>query len=95
MAVKMKNKAVLTLLIFLSIVVSATCAMAGTETQLTQDERLTYRTAFDGKNVFWTEGTGNGVHAYDLATGNIINIHGYYSGSQINSYGSQGCMDRG
>ena len=86
----MKNKALLTLLIFLILVVSATVAMAGTETQLTHDERLTYRTAFYGNNVFWTEGTGNDVHAYDLVTGNRIDIRGYYAvGSQINTYGSK------
>ncbi|MGB9927317.1 MAG: protease inhibitor I42 family protein, partial [Methanosarcina sp.] len=87
--IKTKNKAPLTLLIFLILAVSATVAMAGTETQLTHDERLTFRTAFDGNYAFWTEGTGNGVHAYNLNTGNRIDINGYYAGEQLNAYGSK------
>lgn len=70
-------------LIFISLV---TVVSAGTENQLTQDERLTQRTAIYGNYVFWTESAGNDVHAYDLTTGNRTNITGYSAGGKLNAY---------
>ena len=86
---KMKNKALSIFLIFFIFVASATVASAGTETQLTQGERLTLRTSIYGNNVFWTEITGNDVHAYDLTTGKRTDILGHYANGQINAYGNK------
>lgn len=88
----MRNKALLTFLIFLIffiLVASAAVASAGTETQLTHGERLTQRTAIFGNYVFWTETTGNDVHAFDLTTGKRTDIDGHAAHSQINSYGNK------
>lgn len=84
-----KNKGLSTFIIFFIFVASATVVSAGTETQLTQDERLTSGISFYGNYVYWTETAGNGVHAYDLTTGKRTDIDGHFAYSQINSYGNK------
>lgn len=85
----MKNKAQPIFVIFIIFISLVTVASAGTETQLTQNERLTQRTAIYGNYVFWTESAGNDVHAYDLTTGNRTNITGNSAGGKINAYGDK------
>jgi chitinase len=90
----MKNKgklysiALAALLLFF-LIFGSSVALAGTETRLTHGERLTYSTAIYGTNVFWTETTANGVHAYDLATGKRTDINGNYAVEKINAYGNK------
>ena len=85
----MKNKVLSIFLIFFVFAVSATVVSAGKETQLTNGERLTFRTSIYDNHVFWTEGTGNGVHAYDLTTGERTYIDGHYANGQLNAYGNK------
>ena len=90
----MKNKgklysiALAALLLFF-LIFGSSVALAGTETRLTHGERLTASTAIYGTNVFWTETTANGVHAYDLATGKRTDINGNYAVEKINAYGNK------
>ena len=90
----MKNKgklysiALAALLLFF-LIFGSSVALAGTETRLTHGERLTDSTAIYGTNVFWTETTANGVHAYDLATGKRTDINGNYAVEKINAYGNK------
>jgi len=72
----MKNRVLSVFLIFFLFVALVTVASAGTETQLTQDERLTSGISFYDNHVFWTESAGNGVHAYDLTTRKRTDIEG-------------------
>jgi PGF-pre-PGF domain-containing protein len=85
----MKNKARTMLLTFIILIASATVVSAGTETQITQNERLTSGTSFYGDYVYWTESTGNDVHAYDLITGKRTDISGHFAYNQIASYGNK------
>lgn len=85
----MKNKARTMLLTFIIFIASATVASAGTETQITQNERLTSGTSFYGDYVYWTESTGNDIHAYDLITGKRTDISGHFAYNQIASYGNK------
>ena len=85
----MKNKVRPIFVIFLIFISLVTVVSAGTENQLTQDERLTQRTAIYGNYVFWTENAGNDVHAYDLTTGNRTDITGNSAGSNLNAYGDK------
>ncbi|AKB36130.1 cell surface protein [Methanosarcina siciliae C2J] len=85
----MKNKARTICVVLLIFIALGTVASAGTETQLTQDERLTQRTAIYGNYVFWIESAGNDVHAYDLTTGNRADITGNSAGGKINAYGDK------
>ncbi|AKB28205.1 cell surface protein [Methanosarcina siciliae T4/M] len=85
----MKNKARTICVVLLIFIALGTVALAGTETQLTQDERLTQRTAIYGNYVFWIESAGNDVHAYDLTTGNRADITGNSAGGKINAYGDK------
>lgn len=85
----MKNKALSTFLIYSILVTSAIVASAGTEIQLTQNERLTSGLSFYGNYVYWTESTGNDVHAYDLTTGTRTDINGHFAYNQIASYGNK------
>ncbi|MCC4771675.1 PKD domain-containing protein [Methanosarcina sp. DH2] len=85
----MENKARQILVIFLILIASATVVSAGTETQLTQDERLTLRTSIYANHVFWTEIAGNDVHAYDLTTGKRTDIVGNSVVGKINAYGDK------
>ncbi len=82
----MKNKSRSLFVIILISIALVAVGSAGTETQLTQGERLTQRTAIYGNYVFWTESAGNDVHAYDLTTGNRTNITGYSAGGKLNAY---------
>ena len=85
----MKNKALSTFLIYSILVTSAIVASAGTEIQLTQNERLTSGLSFYSNYVYWTESTGNDVHAYDLTTGKRTDINGHFAYNQIASYGNK------
>ncbi len=87
----MRNKIFSMLLIFIFALILVTVASAGKETQLTNGERLTQRTAISGNYVFWTETTGNDVHAFDLNTGKItgINGNGMYGSLVVNVYGNK------
>jgi len=85
----MKNKVRTIFVVVLISIALVTVASAGMETQLTQDERLTQRTAIYGNYVFWTENAGNDVHAYDLTTGNRTDITGNSAGGKINAYGDR------
>lgn len=82
----MKNKVLSTFVIFFLFVASVTVTSAGTETQLTQDERLTSGISFYGNHVFWTESAGNDVHAYDLTTGKRTNIDGHAADGQTHAH---------
>lgn len=85
----MENKTRQIFVIFLILIASVTVVLAGTETQLTQGERLTLRTSIYANHVFWTEITGNDVHAYDLTTGKRTDIPGHFANGQINAYGDK------
>jgi len=85
----MKNKALSTFLIYSILVTSVIVASAGTEIQLTQNERLTSGLSFYGNYVYWTETAGNDVHAYDLTTGKRTDINGHFAYNQIASYGNK------
>ncbi len=87
----MKNKTFSIFLIFISVLMLATVASAGKETQLTNGERLTQRTAVFGNHVFWTETTANDVHTFDLTAGKRMDINGngMYASLVINSYGNK------
>ena len=90
----MKNKEklhsiALAALLLSFLIFGSSVALAGTETRLTHGERLTASTAIYGTNVFWTETTANGVHAYDLATGKRTDISGNFAVDKINSYGNK------
>ena len=85
----MENKARPIFVILFILVASAAVVSAGTETQLTNDERLTQRTAISGNYVFWTETTGNGVHAFDLTAGKRTDIPGNFVTGKINAYGNK------
>jgi len=90
----MKNKGksysiALAVLLLFFLIFGSSVALAGTETRLTHGERLTQSTAIYGANVFWTETTANGVHAYDLATGKRTDINGNYAVEKINAYGNK------
>lgn len=85
----MINKARTMLLTFIILITSAIVVSAGTETQLTENERLITETSFYGNYVYWTESTGNDVHAYDLTTGKRTDISGYFAYNQIASYGNK------
>jgi hypothetical protein len=67
-----------------------TIASAGTETQLTRDERLTSGISFYDNCAFWTESAGNGINAYDLTTGKRIDIEGHAAGGRTHAHGSKG-----
>ena len=87
----MKTRFFLIFLFFISLVMLATVASAGEETQLTNGERLTQRTAIYGNYVFWTETTGNGIHAFDLTTEERTGIdgNGMYGSLVVNAYGNK------
>jgi PGF-pre-PGF domain-containing protein len=79
----------LALLVLFFLIFCSSVALAGTETRLTHGERLTASTAIYNTNVFWTETTENGVHAYDLATGKRTDINGNFAVDKINAYGNK------
>ncbi|WP_410509651.1 PKD domain-containing protein [Methanosarcina hadiensis] len=89
----MKNKGELrsiplAMLVLLFFILGTFEASAGTETRLTNGERLTSSIAIYGNIVTWSETAGNGVHVYDLASGKIINA-GYSWGGNIPVYGNK------
>ncbi|MDQ1276854.1 MAG: PGF-pre-PGF protein [Euryarchaeota archaeon] len=85
----MINKARIMLLTFIIFITSAIVVSAGTETQITQNERLTSGSSFYGNYVYWTETDGHGVHAYDLTTEKRTDIDGHFAYNQIASYGNK------
>lgn len=89
----MKNKGELrsiplTVLVLLFFILGPFEASAGTETRLTNGERLTSSTAIYGNIVTWSETAGNGVHVYDLASGKIITAGASWGGN-IPVYGNK------
>lgn len=85
----MINKARTMLLVFLIFISSTILVSAGTETQITQNERLTSGLSFYGNYIYWIESAGNGVHAYDLTAGKRTDIDGHFAYNQITSYGDK------
>ncbi len=70
------------------LILSSSVTSAGTETQLTQGERLVQGTTIYGNIVTWSETAGNGVHIYDLIAGKKIDVSGTTE-SNIPVYGNK------